>query len=507
MYSGTSISCTIYFYFLHHLKTALPQANPTTLKDCVLIVLAMLIEEQAYSVESLYTHILVLIGDVGLTAYYAALSHSTMDEKLCLKAFVIAGLKIVDKNHPNAPFVIGCDDTTIKKFGTHFFGVGTLFDHSSHEKNKYINGHCFVSCCLKVPVPVPGGYWHYLGIPLGFRLWIPKTGVSKLDIAEDIIKEIMKLLGKDRQVILTCDSWYTRSQLMKLTKQYPNFALMGNVRSDSVCRKYEPPVVDPHKKGRKPVHGEKLSLDDYALTADTLNDFHLGVRKVACSILKDAPVWAYVSSPELTSTSKSKRLFYCTIDPLRLAILLEGFENIPATFNGGKWEMYSPMLIYAERWILEVTFENMKTFWSLSDYKVRNEQSILTFINLINLAYTGTVLLPYLVPQYAKYKNHSPQEIRKILSQQLREEIDIAKIIIKCKDKNDNSINKNSLYSILWEALNNRFGKADVIPKTANGRLNCANNIKTGTTMREQSDDTMQYDADYWHHYWYYHKE
>ena len=120
------------------------------------------------------------------------------------------------------------------------------------------------------------------------------------------------------------------------------------------------------------------------------------------------------------------RLFFSTIDPLKLARQLEGFENIPSTFNGGKWELYSPMLIYAERWILEVTFENMKTFWSLADYKVRDEHSLLTFVNLINLAYTGTVLLPYLVPQYAEYKDLSPQEIRKSISQQLWEEIDIA---------------------------------------------------------------------------------
>ena len=504
LYLTSGTFCTVYFYFLHLLQTSLPKANLLTLKDCVLIVLAMLMEEQAYSVESLYTHVLVLIGSVGLNAYYAALSHSTMDNTLCLKAFVIAGLKLVDKSHPEAPFIIGCDDTTIKKFGTHFFGVGKLFDHSSHEKNKYINGHCFVSCCLKVPVHVPGGQWHYLGIPLGFRLWVPKTGVSKLDIAEDIIKKIMELLGDKRQVILTCDSWYTRSQLMKLTKQYSNFALVGNVRSDSVCREYDPPVPDPHKRGKKPAHGKKLALSDYALTTDTLNDFHLGVQKVACNILKDTPVWAFVSSPELTSANKSKRLFFSTIDPLKLARQLEGFENIPSTFNGGKWELYSPMLIYAERWILEVTFENMKTFWSLADYKVRDEHSLLTFVNLINLAYTGTVLLPYLVPQYAEYKDLSPQEIRKSISQQLWEEIDIAKIIVKCKDNNDNSFGKNSLYAALWKALNDRFAGNNDVQLTDNICPNHVNNATFGHVIDGKNDSAVKLNADYWRYKWHY---
>lgn len=457
LYQQGTVFCTLYLFFQQLIRESLPQTSQQTLKDCVMLVLAMLIEEKAYSVESLYLHVLVLLGEVGLNAYYAALSHSGMTQNLLLKGFVKAGLMIADKTHPDVPFILGCDDTTIKKFGKHFFGVGTLFDHSSHEKNKYINGHCFVSCCLKVPVPSAGGKWHYLGIPLGFQLWVPHQGTTKLKIAENIIKEVLELVGKEHMLIIVCDAWYTKKQLMRLTPQYSNLELIGNARSDTDCREFDPPETDVHKRGRKPAHGKKLSLDDFDLTEDTLNGFHLGVKKVACRMLKDIPVWAYVSSPNLDSENKSKRLFLSTIAPEKLASLLVGYESIPATFNNGQWELYSPMLIYAERWVLEVCFENMKTFWGLTEYKVRSEESLLTYINLINLAYGGTILLPYLVDNYKGFKQSSPQEIRKEVSQQLHKEISLAKLITECTDSNCKELKKNPLYSALFNALSRKY--------------------------------------------------
>ena len=146
----------------------------------------------------------------------------------------------------------------------------------------------------------------------------------------------------------------------------------------------------------------------------------------------------------------------------------------------------------------------MKTFWSLADYKVRDEHSLLTFVNLINLAYTGTVLLPYLVPQYAEYKDLSPQEIRKSISQQLWEEIDIAKIIVKCKDNNDNSFGKNSLYAALWKALNDRFTGNNDVQLTDNICPNHVTNATFGHVIDEKNDSAVKLNADYWRYKWHY---
>lgn len=51
--------------------------------------------------------------------------------------------------------------------------VSKLFDHAAHNGSNYLNGHCFVSVMLCVPV------WNrdkvsYLSVPPGYRMWQKK---------------------------------------------------------------------------------------------------------------------------------------------------------------------------------------------------------------------------------------------------------------------------------------------------------------------------------------------
>ncbi len=268
----------------------------------------------------------------------------------------------------------------------------------------------------------------------------------------------MGVVGKERDVVIVCDSWYTKSNLLQLTKTFPNLHLVGNVRSDTVCREYDAPEKDPHKRGKAPAHGHKLALGDYVLSVDTLNDFHVGYHKVSINLLKGQPFWAYVSAPSLTSKSKSKRLFLSSIDPMKLAGLLKGYAKIPYGFNKRHWECYSPMLVYAERWHIEVFFENMKTFWSLTEYKVRNENAIPRYLNLICLAYTGITLLPYDedYPQFSQYKGLSPQELRQVISARLTEELCAVERIEAIKAMEPSDVRKNPLMMAEYSALHEK---------------------------------------------------
>ena len=75
------------------------------------------------------------------------------------------------------PVFLCVDDAMVSKFGTKFENVSKLFDHAAHNGSNYLNGHCFVSAMLCVPV------WNhdkvsYLSVPLGYRMWQKKE--SKL---------------------------------------------------------------------------------------------------------------------------------------------------------------------------------------------------------------------------------------------------------------------------------------------------------------------------------------
>ena len=80
----------------------------------------------------------------------------------------------------------------VTKFGRTFEDVSKLFDHASHNGSKHLNGHCFVSVMLCVP--------------LGYRMWQKKD--SKLDLAASMVRQVMPTFIKKKNVIILCDSWY-----------------------------------------------------------------------------------------------------------------------------------------------------------------------------------------------------------------------------------------------------------------------------------------------------------
>lgn len=94
-----------------------------------------------------------------------------------------------------------------------------------------MNGHCFVSLMLCVPV------WnrdkiHYLAVPLGYHMWQKKE--SKLELAASMVRQVIPEFSKKKNVIILCDSWYVKKGLVCIVDEYKNLDLIGNARSDSV---------------------------------------------------------------------------------------------------------------------------------------------------------------------------------------------------------------------------------------------------------------------------------
>ena len=118
------------------------------------------------------------------------------------------------------PIFLCVDDTMVAKAGTRFENVSKLFDHAAHNGSNYLNGHCFVSIMLCIPV------WKndrisYLSLPLGYRMWQKKE--SKLELAASMIRQVMPEFHSKDHIIILCDSWYTKQ----------NLDLIGNARIDS----------------------------------------------------------------------------------------------------------------------------------------------------------------------------------------------------------------------------------------------------------------------------------
>ena len=88
-------------------------------------------------------------------------------------------LKLIPDFLQTQPVFLCVDDTMVSKFGTKFENVSKLFDHTAHNGSNYLNGHCFVSVVLCVPV-WNGDKVSYLSVPLGYRMWQKKESIAIL---------------------------------------------------------------------------------------------------------------------------------------------------------------------------------------------------------------------------------------------------------------------------------------------------------------------------------------
>ena len=326
-------------------------------------------------------------------------------------------LRLVPADLRSQPLFLCIDDTMVSKFGKKFEDVSKLFDHAAHNGSNYLNGHCFVSLMLCVPV------WDrdrisYPAVPLGYRIWQKKE--SKLELASAMVRQVMPEFSAQRNVIILCDSWYVKQNLVSVIEEYENLDLIGNARADSVIYDLAPQPTG--KKGRPAKHGRRLSIDsDFILSAEKVGGYYTGYRRVLTNIFGSREVMAYV-----TSTGKengTRRLFFSTVSPAQLQIFCAWQEKAPLNQTGSGWMPYIPLFLYSFRWNIEVSYYEQKSFWSLCAYMVRSRKGIEMLVNLINISYCAMKLLPYMEETLSQYRGGSVQEFRFALSEQIRRQM------------------------------------------------------------------------------------
>ncbi len=221
-------------------------------------------------------------------------------------------LKLIPESLRSQPVFLCIDDTMVPKFGKKFDNVSLLFDHAAHNGSNYLNGHCFVSLMLCVPV------WRnqrivYLAVPLGYRMW--NKELSKLGLAASMIRQVMPVFLSKKNVIVLCDSWYAKKDLVCVVDEYANLDIICNARYDSVIYDLAPQPTG--KKGRPAKHGNRLSPDnDFTLSDEKVGEYYIGARRVLTNLFGQREVYAYVTASE--KMKGSRRLFFSTIFPHQL---------------------------------------------------------------------------------------------------------------------------------------------------------------------------------------------
>ena len=122
------------------------------MESLFLLVLSMLAVESADSIRSLYKHFLSKETGKSLNAFYYVCSYAKNDCSKFMNITARLAIQMIPERLHNEPVFLCMDDTMIAKSGQKFENVSKLFDHAAHNGSNYLNGHCFVSLMLCVPV-------------------------------------------------------------------------------------------------------------------------------------------------------------------------------------------------------------------------------------------------------------------------------------------------------------------------------------------------------------------
>ena len=271
---------------------------------------------------------------------------------------------------------------------------------------------------------------------------------SKLELAASMVRQVMPEFSKKRNVILLCDSWYVKKDLVCIVEEYENLDLIGNARSDSVI--YDLPPQPTGKKGRPATHGKRLSIqDDFARSDEKIGNYYIAVRQVLTNIFGKRKVLAYVTSPD--KSSHTRRLFFRTVFPEQLEIFCAWQEKSLLNQTGSSRMQFIPLLLYGFRWNIEVSYYGQKTFWSLCSYMVRSRKGIEMLVNLINIIYCAMKLLPYQDEIFSKYQSESVQEFRFALSSQIREQVFYAIFMENIETRIKSNAIIRALKQLIWQ--------------------------------------------------------
>lgn len=303
----------------------------------------------------------------------------------------------------------------VEKYGKKFEARSKLFDHAAHNGSNYLNGHCFVSVMLHVPVSSPSGII-YLSVPLGYRLWTKQE--SKLELAAQMVRSVMPVLSSCKQVILLCDSWYPKKPVTGLVAEFENLEMICSVRIDTVL--YDLPGAPTGKRGRPRIHGERIDPGSIPLEKPEELDYYTGCREVMTNLWKGKHVHAYVTASD-PDDRNSYRLFLSTVPA-------DGIHINAREHADRKIRQYNecgmlPMGVFSIRWNIETGYYETKTFWSFNNYMVRSAEGIERLTNLICISYAACKLLPYYSRDFEGYKGLSTQEVRYQLGERIRRSI------------------------------------------------------------------------------------
>jgi len=408
LYQKTRIISRVKKYFMPYMELL---TKPTGHK-LFLLLLAVMSMQAVTSIQHIYKWFLAPLAKISQNAYYYLLTYTELPIDKFAEVTIRKAIELIDVKLAKLPVLLLLDDTLQAKFGTKFECYSKIFDHAKHNGSSYLSGHCFVALAIGVPVSI-GNTVKYLTIPIRFRL--RGEDENKLTIASEIICDTMKTLANIPTVILMCDSWYPKGEVLETVSSYENLELIANVRVDTVL--YDLPQ-STGKRGRPAKKGGKLSIySDFRFTE--IGKYFIAARTVITNLFK-IPVYMTVTATNLDN-HKGYRLFLSTISYEKLYAMFSQQQTCNDDSARVSWLI--PLYLYSLRWNIEVMFYELKTFWSFGNYMLRSKIGIDNFVNLLSISYACAKCIPFSDHFFSDFSLFSTQTAKYAFGEAIRKEL------------------------------------------------------------------------------------
>ena len=362
-----------------------------TAENLFLLVISMLALESFRSIRFAWLHIISRLTGKSLNSFYYTVDYAAFEHLRWMAVTARLALGCIPPSLKGSSVFLSIDDTMVEKYGTKFQARSKLFDHAAHNGSHYLDW----ALLCQYPAPCAPGVSRRGHLPfrppLGYRLWT--KGLSKLELAADMVRSVMAEPASCGQVILLCDSWYPKKPVTGVVSEFKNLEIICCAGTDTVL--YNLPGERTGRRGRPRIHGGRLGLSAIALDRPKDAPYYMGCRKVITNLWKGRTVYACVTaaSPE---ESGSFRLFLCTTVPEGIAVEPERqAEEKTRSYSG--WGML-PLGLFSLRWDIETSYYETKTFWSFRDYMVRSVKGIERLSSLVCISCAAAPILQQRIP-------------------------------------------------------------------------------------------------------------
>jgi len=414
-----------------------------------LILLSMLAMQFITSIRNIHKWFLSGICDTSLNSYYYLLAITEIPLEAFFRITIKIALSLIPNELNGLPIFLIIDDTLQAKFGTHFECYQTMFDHAKHNKTNYLNGHCFVALMISVPIIIEGSI-RYLNIPVGFRL--RDKDENKLKIASKMLDNAMIILGSYPMTILLCDSWYPKGDVRKTVMRHKNLNLIANVRIDTNIFELPPPRTG--KPGAPRKKGKALDIfKDFHFIL--IEDYYIAVKQVMTNLFKE-PVYLTITTPNILN-HKAYRLFISTLMPDVIRNQYNGYEKKLSDSLVSQIPWLLPLYLYSFRWSIEVSFYELKTFWSFGLYMLRSKNGIENFVNMLAMSYTSMKVLPLIDRKLSFLINESTLTAKNVIGDAIKQELFLWRFVSNF----ESYVNSEEIFTIFPEFyINGKHSKA-----------------------------------------------